>query len=99
LAKKAKRKSATAPAVGMPIPLQAGLLDMGRKIALTVKKQSAEEIVYTLSDGTKLKLKPILVSIERSLNVFTPVGDPLYQIQTGIFMQTEVPKKLKKKTP
>ena len=73
------------------------LLEMGRKVPLSVKKASANEIIYTLSDGTKLKLMPVLMSIERSKDKYTPQGEPLYQINAGFFMQTAVPKKLMRK--
>jgi len=70
---------------------------MGRKVSVTVKRASAEQIVYTLSDGTKLTLRPVLMNIERSLSKYNPLGDPIYQLGTGLIMQTVVPKKLKKK--
>jgi hypothetical protein len=70
---------------------------MGRTVSVTVKRASAEQIVYTLSDGTKLTLRPVLMNIERSLNKYTPLGDPIYQLGTGLMMQTVVPRKLKKK--
>lgn len=79
------------------IPTTPPLIPLGRKVAVSVKKVSAEEIVYTLSDGTKLKLRPVLVNIERSLSKYNPLGDPIYQIGTGLILQTEVPKRLKRR--
>jgi hypothetical protein len=79
------------------VPLAPVLLEMGRKVSVNVKKASADIVTYTLSDGSKLKLKPIIVAIDRSLEKYNPQGEPLYQISVGFFVQTDVPKKLKRK--
>jgi hypothetical protein len=86
------RTAAVAAVVPTAVPV-----DMGKKVSVKVKSSSADEIVYTLSDGTKLTLRPVLMNIERSLNKFNPLGDPIYQLGTGLVMQTVVPKKLKRK--
>jgi hypothetical protein len=93
----ARKKSIRRKPPKVVVPPMPILLDMGRTVTLAVKKSSAEEIIYTLSDGAKLKLKPIIISIERSKDNFNPQGEPLYQINAGFFMQTAVPKKLKRK--
>jgi hypothetical protein len=79
------------------VPQVPVLVDMGRKVSVAIKKSSPDEILYTLSDGSKLKLKPMIVSIERSLEKFNPQGEPLYQVNVGLFVHTDVPKKLKRK--
>jgi len=79
------------------MPQPAPLLDLGPTVSLVVKKASAEDIVYTLSDGSKLKLRPIIFDVRRSLNKYNPAGEPIYQVQTGLIVQTEVPKRLKRK--
>jgi hypothetical protein len=73
------------------------LIDLGKSVPVTVKKASAEEIVLTLSDGTKLQLKPVVMGIERSVEKFNPMGDPIYQINVGIMIMPRVPRKLKQK--
>lgn len=87
-AKKAKGKVAGAPAAGM--------IDLGRTVTVSTKKFSVQEVLVTLSDGTKLQMRPVLMNIQRSLDRFNPNGDPIYQIQAGLVMNTLVPKKLKK---
>lgn len=69
---------------------------MGRTTEVKVKKSSNEEIVYTLTDGTKLRVRPIIIRIDRSLNKFNPAGEPIYQIQLGSMIQTDVPRRLKR---
>ena len=51
----------------------------------------------SLSDGTKVQLKPVVMGIERSLGKYNPLGDPIYQINIGMLLVTTVPRKLKKK--
>jgi len=70
---------------------------MGRTTEVKVKHASADEIVYTLSDGTKLRLRPLIMRIDRSLSRFNPSGEPIYQVQTGTILITEVPRRLKRK--
>jgi hypothetical protein len=68
-------------------------------VAVSVKKASPESIELSLSDGTKLELKPIVLGIERSLEKYNPTGDPIYQVNIGLMISPKVPKKLKFKSP
>jgi hypothetical protein len=79
------------------LPPVAPLIDLGKTVSVTVKSSTAEDIIYSLSDGTKLRLRPVIISIERSKQKFNPSGEPIYQIQAGLIMQPSVPKKLKRK--
>ena len=72
-------------------------VDLGRKIDVKIKKASAEEILLTLSDGTTLHVRPIVIGIERSLEKYNALGEPIYQINVGMVLQTKVPPKLKRK--
>jgi hypothetical protein len=73
------------------------LIDLGRKVSVSVKKATAEDIRLTLSDGTNLILRPIVAGIERSIEKYNPSGEPIYQINVALIVQTEVSKKLKRK--
>jgi hypothetical protein len=93
--KKARtRRRAVEVVSGPPI---AALVPMGKSVSVKIVKASADEIVYTLSDGTRLRLKPIVASVDRSLEKYNALGEPLYQINAGMFLQTIVTKKLMRK--
>jgi hypothetical protein len=96
-ARRIKRKRRAKRSIETVLPQPAPLIDLGSTVAVTVKSASAEEIVYKLSDGTKLKLRPIIMSIERAKQKYNPAGEPIYQLQTGLIVQPIVPKKLKRK--
>jgi hypothetical protein len=101
VAKKRSPKGRRTPAIKTRVvtPPPAPMIDMGKKVAVTVKKAPAGELEYTLSDGTKLVIRPVILSVDRSLEAFNPDGDPIYQVATGLVMKTIVPKGLKRKTP
>ena len=82
-----------------------------RKVKLGDQEFDAEEIafqpdsenggeqwsVYTLHDGTTLKLKPVVVNVLRVEGVFTPNGDPLYQANASLIIHTSAPESLRRK--
>lgn len=72
-------------------------MDLGRRVEVSVRKRSAEKIVLTLSDGTELHLQPVVMGIERSEENFNPLGEPIYQINVSMMVQTKVPDRLKVK--
>jgi len=87
---RAKGRKQSPSIVGPPQPV-----DIGRSVTVSVKKASAESIELSLSDGTKLDLKPIVLGIERSTEKYNPTGDPVYQINIGLMISPKVPRKLK----
>jgi hypothetical protein len=96
--KKKSRSKRGASFASLPsIPPAQQLIDIGRKVTVTVKKASVEDVVLSLSDGTKLHLKPVVMSIERSLKKYNAAGEPIYQISVGLMVNTTVPPRLKKK--
>ena len=50
-----------------------------------------------LSDGTKIRLKPIVASVRRFRRQYNAEGDPIYQVKSAIVFDTQVPAILKKK--
>lgn len=90
--KKAETPVATTPQVMPP----AFHVPLGKTVPVSVKSATAEEIVMTLSDGTKLHIRPVVMTIERSLSKYNPAGDPLYQFNVGMMVVTNVPKRLKR---
>jgi hypothetical protein len=79
------------------VPPPPAIIDLGRTVPVTVKKGSDDDVTLSLSDGTKLKMKPVVIGIERSLGKYNAMGEPIYQIQAGFIMQFTVPKSLKRK--
>lgn len=74
------------------------LIDLGRKVEVTVRKASAEKLVLSLSDGTELHLRPLVAGIERSLEKYNPAGEPIYQVNVALMVQAKVPPRLKRKS-
>jgi hypothetical protein len=91
--KAAKKKS---PQIVVP-PAAAPVIDLGRTVPVAIKRSpKPDTVAMTLADGTRLKLKPVVMHVERSKK-FNPNGDPIYQIQTGLVLSVIVPRKLKRK--
>jgi len=71
--------------------------DIGKSVAIEVKKADEQWSLYILKDGTKLRIRPIVNFITRSKELYNQAGDPVYKFQTGLIVHAEVPKKLKRK--
>lgn len=71
--------------------------DVGRTVSVAVKTSSDHDILFTLTDGTKLYAKVVPNGISRSLDKYNPNGDPVYLVQAGLLLRTEVPKKLRRR--
>jgi len=70
-------------------------LSKGKKIDFKAIKEEWNE--YELEDGTKLKVKLVLVDVLRFPD-YTPLGEPVYQIMSrNVLKTTYVPDDLKKK--
>jgi len=41
---------------------------------------------YLLEDGTRLKIRPIPLDVQRIEGVFDPMGNPTYQIQIAVVL-------------
>jgi len=76
----------------MSVPID---LSEGKKIDFEVTKEDWNE--YELADGTKLKVKLVLVDVLR-MPAYSPLGEPVYQILSHNVVKTAyVPDELKKK--
>jgi len=62
----------------------------------TIKKAKVATSVYTLDDGTKLLVKPIISDIRRAVGQFNQENQPLYFLTLGQIINTKAPKKLQK---
>jgi hypothetical protein len=52
---------------------------------------------YTLSDGTKLRVKPVVTEVWRVEGNYDADGNPLYLSKTAMVQAVEVPESLKRK--
>ncbi|WP_189465166.1 hypothetical protein, partial [Mesorhizobium sp. M2D.F.Ca.ET.223.01.1.1] len=52
---------------------------------------------FTLSDGTILRAKAVVLDVKKMLGQYTPDGDPVYEMQMTLVSQSRVPEHLKKK--
>jgi hypothetical protein len=86
-----RKRPAPAPTAGIP-GVQDGPLDL---VEITRATDAWSE--YKLEDGSTLLVKPSLIDVRRARGQFTPEGDPLYIVKTGILISTRAPAKLKKK--
>lgn len=76
----------------MKVPID---LSKGKKVDFKVVEEHWNE--YELEDGTKLKVKIILVDVLR-MPIYNPLGEPIYQIMSQNIVKTSyVPDELKKK--
>jgi hypothetical protein len=91
-AKKRRRDRSGGPSLFTP-----PVIDIGRTLPVSSTPTKDEESVFTLSDGTKLYARVAITSVERSREKYNPNGEPIYQIQAGIILRTEVARSLKRK--
>ncbi|OFW43586.1 MAG: hypothetical protein A3J29_18810 [Acidobacteria bacterium RIFCSPLOWO2_12_FULL_67_14b] len=66
----------------------------GYEVEVTETAERWSEL--TLSDGTVLRIKPVVLSVIRLENTFDNDGNPIYQVKTNQVMSTNVPENLKK---
>ena len=73
----------------------------GRKVGgpIPVSITKAEEYwsIYKLSDGTTVRVRPIMVEIMRQRNKFDDKGNPFYTIKGGMIQELKSPNKLKRR--
>ncbi len=61
---------------------------------LTSREQWSE---FDLADGSKIRLKPVVVEVRRHKRKYTDSGDPLYEVKSAMIFDTRAPDKLRKK--
>ena len=66
--------------------------------AQDVDVQEAKEVwsEYRLSDGTVLRIKPVMITISRVEGEHTIEGDPVYNMKSTLVTDVRAPKELKK---
>jgi len=76
--------------VGFSFPQQQANLK-----ALTITKADLQWSSFTLSDGSVIKIRPLIVNAARQVGGFTPQGDPFYVMQLATEVRTDAPAHLK----
>lgn len=64
-----------------------------------IKKSVEQWSDYTLDDGSKISVRPVLVDVERAKNKFSADGSPLYFLKTAIIINVKSPPRLRRKKP
>ena len=65
---------------------------------MKVKTISEDWSLYELEDGTQVKIKPVIVDVERHVGQLSPQGEPIYQIKAGAIIDLKAKPKSKSKT-
>lgn len=58
-------------------------------------KTKEEWSIYELSDGTILRMKPVVTSIIKIVGQYDPQGNPLYMVQSSNVLGVSAPDELK----
>jgi hypothetical protein len=101
MARKAKSKVAVAKAaVEAPaIPPALVINPFGETQQRKIKRATITDSVFTLSDKTKLFVRPVVSDIRRAVDQYNQFGQPLYFLTLGYSIVTKAPKSLQKAKP
>jgi hypothetical protein len=100
MVRKAKRKSARVATPPVPIGAPALAINpFGETQQRKIVRSKVADSEFTLNDGTKLLVRPVLADIRRAVNQYNPYGQPLYFLTIGNSITTKAPKKLLKAVP
>ena len=69
----------------------------GGPVPVSITKSEENWSSYKLSDGTTVRVRPIIVEIVRQKNKYDDKGNPFYTITGGMIHQLKTPSKLRKK--
>ena len=98
--KAAKKRKAKVPRIARPMLLPPGTINpLGETQPRKIVKSKIVESIFTLSDGTKLLLKPLIADVRRAVGQFNASGQPLYFLTVANSLETRPPKSLMQKKP
>jgi hypothetical protein len=99
MAKKVAKKRGVSPPPPQPI-LQPETVNMlGETKPRKVVRSTVRESEFTLNDGTKLILKPLIGDVRRAVGQYNAAGQPLYFLSIGNSLESRPPKSLMRKVP
>ena len=69
-----------------------------RSDATEVEMLDAKEVwsEYKLADGTKVRIKPVMIAVFRAEGEFTPDGEPVYNMKSTLITDIRAPASLAK---
>jgi hypothetical protein len=96
-------KGKRAPKVAAPEPMVSAaplvINPFGPTKQRVVAKSKIVSSEFTLDDGTKLLVTPIVADVRRAIDQFNQEGDPLYFLTMGQTVKTVSPPSLRRKPP
>jgi hypothetical protein len=99
MAKKAAKKRGASPPSVQPILQQSIVNPLGETKPRKIVRSKVRESEFTLSDGTKLILKPLIGDVRIAVGQYNAVGHPVYFLSIGNTLESKPPKSLVRKTP
>jgi hypothetical protein len=86
------------PMTGMPgTQFQLGYDPKGRREPIDIISSKDGWSEFTLSDGTVLRAKAVVLDVKRMVGQFNQEGEPIYEMQLTLVSQARVPEHSKKK--
>ena len=67
------------------------------RIPLEIKKSEERWSEFELSDGSLIRVRPIMIEARRLKGKYNPNGEPIYEIKQGLIVDVRVPDNLKLK--
>jgi hypothetical protein len=92
------RRRAPSPPASQPpaAPPQLGYDPTGPKEPVDIVSTKDGWSEFTLSDGTVLRAKAVVLDVRKMLGQYNQEGDPIYEMQLTMVSQAKVPDDLKK---
>jgi hypothetical protein len=87
------RQGAPPPA---PPAVQLGYDPTGPKEPVDIVSTKEAWSEFTLSDGTVLRAKAVVLDVRKMVDQYNQDGDPIYEMQLTMINQARVPQELKK---
>jgi hypothetical protein len=92
------RQGAPPPAPRGTTPVQFGYDPNGPKEPVDIVSTKEAWSEFTLSDGTVLRAKAVVLDVRKMVDQYNQDGDPIYEMQLTMINQARVPQELKKKS-
>jgi hypothetical protein len=92
-----RSQAAAPPPPAAPPVLPLGYDPKGKMELVDVVSSKEGWSEFTLSDGSVIRLKSVLLEVKRAVGQYTIEGDPIYVMQSAQVNQVKAPEELRKK--